>query len=137
MIRIFAIGTLKKGYPLHGYLEGAEFLGQGTSCRPFPLVIAGPWFAPMLINEPGVGRHIKGELYRVSPDELAALDAAESVGRPGNYRQLIEVDRIDDHQSCYAFAYFKAAGLAEPVHSAHLDEYQDDRFIPPHLRPKA
>ena len=55
------------------------------------MLIAGPRFAPMMLNEPGLGCHVIGELYDVDERALANLDQLESVGRPGNLRVLIEV----------------------------------------------
>lgn len=54
---VFAFGTLKKGFPFHekGGLSQAEFLGAHRTRACFPLVIAGPRFAPMMFNEPGTG----------------------------------------------------------------------------------
>src|SRR5690349_3164247 len=74
--RIFAIGTLKSGFPFHerGRLATARFLGAYRSIKPYPLVIAGRWYAPMIFDEPGVGRHVTGELYEVSAECLAHLD---------------------------------------------------------------
>jgi len=53
---VFVFGTLKKGFPLHERgLRDAMFLGSYSTRACFPLVIAGPRFAPMMFNEPGVG----------------------------------------------------------------------------------
>jgi gamma-glutamylaminecyclotransferase len=132
MLRVFAFGTLKKGFPLHeAGLGGAGYLGVYETVERFPLVVAGRWFAPMMLHQPGAGLHVKGELYEIAETLLPALDTMESVGKPGNLRLLVQVRSIADAQSCSAFAYLKAPELATPRHTGFLRDYQDRRFIPP------
>lgn len=135
--RIFAIGTLKAGFPLHELsgLARARFLGAYRSVKPHPLVIAGRWFAPMLFDEPGVGERVTGELYEVSNECLAHLDRLEFVGVPGNFRRYIEVEPMNGGAATTAFAFMKARELADPLHSEYLENYEDRRFIPPEARP--
>lgn len=135
MPKIFAIGTLKRGFPFHERgLAGAAFLGRFRSVKPYPLVIAGPWFAPMLLDEPGIGLRVEGELYETDEPGLARLDELESVGKPGNFRSEIAVEAIDGDARHAAFAFMKARMLAAPMHTDYLESYQDRRFIPPERR---
>jgi gamma-glutamylaminecyclotransferase len=134
VVKLFALGTLKRGFALNYALDGAQYLGQYRSIECFPLVIAGPWYAPMLLNQPGLGRRIIGELYELNPLILARIDPLESIGRPGNYRIRIRVAPIKSGVEREAFAYAKAPDLATPLHSGYLDAYQDRRFIPPWQR---
>ena len=138
MIRLFVFGTLKKSFALHGAcLDGATYLGACRTVKAYPMFIAGPWFAPMMLDEPGDGLRVSGELYEIDPPRLAAIDAVESVGKPGNFRISIEVEPLEGGRSCPAFAYAKSESLARPVHSAFLADYQDRRFIPPWKREPA
>jgi gamma-glutamylcyclotransferase (GGCT)/AIG2-like uncharacterized protein YtfP len=74
--RVFVYGTLKRGFPLHGEgLADAKFLGAYRPVAPYPMVIGGPRFAPMMLHQPGRGVRVSGELYQVSPDQIAKLDA--------------------------------------------------------------
>lgn len=98
------------------------------------MMIAGPWFAPMTLDEPGEGRRVRGELYEVDPDTLARLDRLEAVGRPGNFRKKIRVTPERFGPSCDVFAYFKARFLASPAHTGYLASYGDRRFVPPWRR---
>jgi len=135
MAKVFAVGTLKRGFPFHERgLRGASFLGRFRSTRAYPLVIAGPWFAPMILNEPGVGLPIEGELYQVDEAGLARLDQLESVGKPGNFRLEIEVEDIESRERQTAFAFMKERKLAAPMHSDYIADYQDRRFILPERR---
>ena len=137
MPRIFAFGTLKKGFPLHEEgLAGAKFLGAYRTVERFPLVIAGPWFAPMMLYQPGIGLNVRGELYEIEDARLQILDALESVGELGNLRVVLELSSLAGDDACSAFAYLKALELAALRHRGFLEDYQDRRFIPPSRRPR-
>ena len=136
MHRVLVYGTLKKGFPLHR--QGLGDTPKCLDCRTverFPMFIAGPWYAPMLMNEPGSGRQVRGELYEVDDAGLARLDGLESVGRPGNWRILTEVEALDGSGRWSAFVYVKSRVFAIPIHSDLLDVYDDDRFVPFDRRP--
>ncbi|CAN7547977.1 gamma-glutamylcyclotransferase family protein [Neorhizobium tomejilense] len=129
--KVFVFGTLKRGFPLHEQgLSGATFLGRYRTRKRYPLLIAGPWFAPMMLNEPGTGCQIVGELYEVDDKTIGDLDRLESVGELGNFRLSIEVEPAEGGFPRLALAYMKARELAHPIHSDHLQVYEDRRFIP-------
>jgi gamma-glutamylaminecyclotransferase len=132
---VFACGTLKKGFPLHEVgLGGSRCLGALRTVERYPLVVAGPWFAPMLLYEPGLGRQVIGELYQVDDHRLSLLDKLESIGKPGNDRFTIMVESTAQPVIRSAYAYFKSRDLAVPLHTGFLADYQDRRFIPPDQR---
>jgi gamma-glutamylaminecyclotransferase len=135
MHRIFAFGTLKRGFPLHekGLLH-ARYCGEHLTVQRFPMLVAGPWFAPMMIDQPGTGLRVKGELYEIDDAQLVVLDALESIGQPGNFRRLLEMESLAGGETCMACAYLKSAELAVPAHTGFLTDYQDRRFIPPERR---
>ncbi|MBB5577966.1 MULTISPECIES: gamma-glutamylcyclotransferase family protein [Rhizobium] len=135
VIRLFAFGTLKKGFALHERgLDRADYRGLFKTRKPYPMLIAGRWFAPMMFDEPGNGTAVKGELYEVHDRTLRNLDLLESIGKPGHFRGLIELEPVAGGNPCIAFAYFKSRSLAKPVHSGYLSMYNDRRFIPPEQR---
>lgn len=135
-VGVFVFGTLKRGFPLHARgLGGAVFVGRARTVRGYPLVIAGPWFAPMMLDEPGRGHRVEGELFEVDAAVLDRLDKLESVGRPGNLRIVIEVEPLPEGARRTAFAFAKARNLAVPLHSGYLDFYDDRRFVAPEDRP--
>jgi gamma-glutamylaminecyclotransferase len=133
MPRVFVYGTLKRGFPLHNEgLAGAIFLGAYRTVEPYPMLIAGPRYAPMMLDQPGRGLQVSGELYEVSRDRLEKLDALESVGVPGNERGRLLIERLDGGASLEVDAFFKGEELARPAHSRWLTTYAlDARFIPP------
>ncbi len=123
-------GTLKRGFPLHERgLAGARCLGRYRTVERFPMLVAGPRFAPMMLNEPGRGRQVTGELDDVDAARLAVLDALESIGVPGNFRRRIAVEPIAGGNATLAHVYMKAPPLAVPAHTGWLDDYQDRRFL--------
>jgi gamma-glutamylaminecyclotransferase len=128
MIRLFVLGTLKRGFPLHEHMEGATFLGRYRTVDRLPMLVAGPRFAPMLLDEPGLGYQVRGELYELDPERLAHIDALESVGRPGNFRKEIAVESVDGGRQDRAQVYIKSRDLAVPAHTGYLEDYQDRRF---------
>ncbi|KAL6516905.1 hypothetical protein OROHE_018193 [Orobanche hederae] len=90
---IFVYGTLKRGFYNHKLIEDligtrdATYLGRHTTAEAFPLV-CGPHGIPYLINLPGSGRRVRGELYSVSPGQgRARLDELEGLDR-GHYERL-------------------------------------------------
>lgn len=133
---LFVFGTLKRGFPLHDPgLRGAQFVGLYRTQERFPLAIAGPWFAPMMFDEPGNGHKVRGELYRVHPCQLVALDQMESIGKPGNLRLKIAVEPVAQGNPVQAFVYMKTRDVAGGVyHSGLLESYEDNRFIVPAAR---
>jgi 5-formyltetrahydrofolate cyclo-ligase len=134
---LFVFGTLKKGFPLHDKgLAEATFLGTARTLHPYPMFVAGPWFAPMMVAREGEGQKVVGELYEVDDVTLARLDRLESVGKPGNFRTRLPVEQARDGQTVEAHAYVKAEELATPRLTGYLQDYQDRRFVPPWDRGK-
>ncbi|KAG4206288.1 hypothetical protein ERO13_A03G000100v2 [Gossypium hirsutum] len=89
---IFTYGTLKQGHGNHHLIQDlilqqdAIFLGFHVTHQPHPLVI-GPHGIPYLINLPGHGHQVKGELYSVSTRGLVRLDELEGISI-GHYEGL-------------------------------------------------
>ncbi len=128
---VFAFGTLKRGFPLHVQgLGRARNLGAARTVLAYPMLIAGPWFAPMMFDEPGTGHRVLGELYEVDETTLAELDRMESVGQPGNFRVVVAVEGLPGLTRHDAFVFVKSRSLAILTHSEYLEDYQDRRFIP-------
>ncbi|XP_027443932.1 gamma-glutamylaminecyclotransferase isoform X1 [Zalophus californianus] len=90
MARVFVYGTLKRGQPNHKVLLDpangcAAFRGRGRTLEPYPLVIAGEHNIPRLLNLPGQGRLVLGEIYAVDERMLSFLDEFE--GCPDMYQR--------------------------------------------------
>lgn len=90
MARVFVYGTLKKGQPNYPYMINdahgiARFQGRGLTVEKYPLVIAGKYNIPFLLNTPGIGHHVAGEIYSVDDQMLQFLDEFE--GCPDMYQR--------------------------------------------------
>jgi len=132
--RVFVYGTLKRGFPNHPLLESATWLGRARTTESWPLVIAGRWFVPCLLEQPGKGHRVRGEVYAVDTPTLAALDELEGVGEPDGYdRKAIEVEVEPSGERLRVDVYFKREPLGA-VHSGWIEDYDDDRYVEPSVR---
>lgn len=82
LTKVFVYGTLKKGEPNHHWLTAekngvAKYVGGGTSLIKLPLVVATKYNIPFLLNVPGSGHRISGEVYEVDDQMLLNLDDLE------------------------------------------------------------
>ncbi|AAL62592.1 gamma-glutamylcyclotransferase family protein [Pyrobaculum aerophilum] len=68
---LFVYGTLKSGCGNHRYLKNAQFLGE-AEVEGYTLIGV---IIPYAVEAPGC--KVKGELYRVSQEELEAIDQLE------------------------------------------------------------
>lgn len=57
----------------------AEFLASALTTERYPLVIAGKYNIPFLLNIPGQGHRVQGEIYQVDDKMLKFLDDFEGV----------------------------------------------------------
>ncbi|XP_060186056.1 putative gamma-glutamylcyclotransferase At3g02910 [Lycium barbarum] len=114
---IFSYGTLKRGFPNHHLIEtlistgDVIFIGEYTTVSIFPLV-RGPYGIPYLINIPGSGHRVKGELYKVKPNGLGPLDDLEGI-EIGHYERLPVSVVGRDEVVVSAEAYFAHRSFGE------------------------
>ncbi|XP_023368856.1 gamma-glutamylaminecyclotransferase [Otolemur garnettii] len=142
MTLIFLYGTLKRGQPNHPVLlDGAHgsaaFRARARTLQPYPLVIAGEHNIPRMLNLPGAGRCVEGEIYAVDDAMLRFLDDFE--GCPNMYqRTLVAVqvlegtgedgpkDTLAPHTTVQCFVYSTAGHPPEWVHLPHHDSYDSE-----------
>jgi gamma-glutamylcyclotransferase (GGCT)/AIG2-like uncharacterized protein YtfP len=72
---LFVYGSLKRGHVHHEELKAARFMGQGC-VRGYRLVLYQDSY-PALVEGTGADLRVWGEVYRVSPQGIAQLDAFE------------------------------------------------------------
>lgn len=137
---VFVYGTLKRGFPNFdaGGMPEATYAGLFRTVAPFPLVTGGPWFTPYMIDEPGNGLRVSGELFAVSDALLARLDAFESVHLPDGYhRRAIRVEATADGASRTAWAYLRERSKIDGIHTDPMSEYPlDSAYVLPSDRPQ-
>lgn len=95
-IKVFVYGTLKRNQPNHYWFSKpncgyAQFASTGKTLTKFPLVVATRYNIPFLLNKPGCGNNITGEVFEVDARMLENLDDLE--GYPDIYdRQLYDIE---------------------------------------------
>lgn len=132
MHKVFVFGTLKRGFANHAeVLRDIACLGDYRTVERYPLVVAGRWFSPVMLPEPGIGHRVSGELYAVDDDKLAELDHVESTHLPDGYRRrAVAVECLATGAVETAQVYMKPRHLVTAIHSDHLADYQDRRYVP-------
>jgi len=132
LLRVFVYGTLKNGQPNHYWLQNmenglAKFLAHGKTKDQFPLVIGTRYNVPFLLNKPGTGQNIKGEIYDVDEKMLEKLDILEDY--PHLYdRQIQDIVTTDGVIQCwiYLLKNFPNQLFDKPF----LEEYQNSTEKP-------
>lgn len=107
---LFVYGTLKAGFPNADACRGRHRIGRFRTCEPMPLWLVGAARLPWLIDDPGAGHHVIGELIDLDHTLLAVLDEFEEVDQPHGYRRRVisvETYRADRHETTSAWAYLK------------------------------
>ena len=129
---VFVYGTLKRGFPNHDAgMAMADYVGRFRTFFAFPLVVGGPWFSPYLIDEPGTGLCVTGELFCVDDEGLAALDGLEGAQVADGYRRIeISVHEVDDAKTREAWTYVKTREDIDGIHGEPMEEYElDPRYV--------
>lgn len=144
---VFSYGTLKRGFPNHSLMLdiNASFIGDARTKFNYPLVLAGKWNVPFLIDKKNYPNsyEVKGELFEVDNLGIAILDKFEGVGN-GYYKRLkIEVQCKTEKGNtsimsawCY-FRYENTENLL--VDSSKFISFfgkkELEKYTPVHLRP--
>ena len=110
-IPVFVYGTLKTGFPNFGRNRGRRVEGLYRTTLAYPLYVVrltDEERAPWLVDQPGQGHCVTGEVFDIDAAELPALDAFEEVGLPLGYvRAPLEVERTDGDGVLTVQAYLK------------------------------
>ncbi|CAJ2655070.1 gamma-glutamylcyclotransferase [Trifolium pratense] len=100
---IFTYGTLKRNFSNHPLLQDliktndASFIGTYRTVQNYPLV-CGPYRVPFLLNIPGSGQPVYGELYSVSSFGLSRMDELEGTAKNHYERLPIKVVRAEEDE---------------------------------------
>eukprot|EP00929_Paragymnodinium_shiwhaense_P072905 TRINITY_DN37006_c0_g1_i1.p1 TRINITY_DN37006_c0_g1~~TRINITY_DN37006_c0_g1_i1.p1 ORF type:complete len:231 (+),score=37.88 TRINITY_DN37006_c0_g1_i1:53-694(+) len=104
---LFVYGTLKRLFTNHvrylGVAEarhGARFAARAESLEKYPLVVRPPSMlpatcGPVLMDKPGTGHRIAGEIFHVDNKCLEAMDILEGVKAGYYYKKTIKVQLLD------------------------------------------
>ena len=125
---VFVYGTLKKEFPNHRrYMKSARLIGKYQTLEKYPLVLFGDRYVPGMLNSPGEGHHVEGELYEMNDECLARIDFLEGTHEPDGYRrQLIAVNSVDhvEPDRVRAHVYLLDPRRITDRRSAHLRLYE-------------
>jgi gamma-glutamylaminecyclotransferase len=130
--RVFVYGTLKTGFPNFHINTGTRVPGRYVTVQRFPLYLIGPTQVPWLVNRPGDGERVVGEVFDVDAATLARMDVLEQVDEPLWYaREPLSVRPLDDSTSppMQVQVYFGSAErlLTASIHAGPLAEYTPDQ----------
>lgn len=125
---VFVYGTLKQGFRNAHVNTGRRVPGVFVSVERLPLYVIGPAQLPWLVNRPGQGEYVIGEMYEVDEAALARMDALERITEADWYsRGQIAVRALGDAQAAVLVAqvYYGSAERAqrEATHFGPLPEY--------------
>lgn len=85
---VFVFGTLKEGFPNFHINSGVRIPGEFSTEQRLPLYLVGERNSPWLINSPGQGYQVTGQVFRVDDAALEQMDALERVNELDGYRRL-------------------------------------------------
>lgn len=84
---VFVFGTLKEGFPNFATNKGRRLPGEYLTQERFPLYLVGERMSPWMIGQPGQGLQVRGQVFAVSDNALAAMDLLERIHAPDGYRR--------------------------------------------------
>lgn len=125
---VFVYGTLKQGFRNFHVNRGTRVAGEFVTLQPYPLYVIGEFGLPWLVHEPGAGQHVRGQIFKVDAQTLAAIDMLERINDAGWYtRRSLSVQRADSGEVLHAQAYFGSAERVrtDAVHDGPLAEYTE------------
>jgi gamma-glutamylaminecyclotransferase len=86
--RVFVYGTLKEGFPNFGKNIGTRIPGMFVTRDRYPLYLVGERHSPWMVNTPGEGKRVVGEVFKVTPEILDRLDILQRVSAPDGYDRV-------------------------------------------------
>jgi gamma-glutamylaminecyclotransferase len=128
MYSVFVYGTLKEGFANFGINAGQRVPGVFQTVQQYPLFIIGQYFLPWLVNQPGSGEHVLGQVFKINEQVLKDMDVLEQIDEAGWYsRGGIQVQQVGAPVlgSLQAFVYFGATERVshEYMHAGPLTEF--------------
>ena len=125
---VFVYGTLKQSFPNFAKNAGSRLPGLFITVERYPLYVVGERFSPWLINRPGKGERVTGQIFEVDAPALAAMDTLERITEADGYRRiLLALEPVPAHKGnrLQAFTYLKQAEhfAPSPDNIGPLGEY--------------
>ncbi|HWA38978.1 MAG TPA: gamma-glutamylcyclotransferase family protein [Burkholderiales bacterium] len=86
--RVFVYGTLKEGFPNTGANAGARIPGAFVTKSRYPLYLVGQRHSPWMVNTPGEGSQVVGQVFEMEPEALERIDILQRVSVPDGYERI-------------------------------------------------
>uniref|UniRef100_A0A1I8Q755 Gamma-glutamylcyclotransferase family protein n=1 Tax=Stomoxys calcitrans TaxID=35570 RepID=A0A1I8Q755_STOCA len=133
LFKVFVYGTLKRGEPNHHWLTRQEngfarFVAQGTTDEKYPLVVGTRYNIPFLLDKPGTGHNIHGEIYEVDEKMFANLDVLEDY--PKYYDREIQKITTMSKESVTCWLYLIRSFPAKLLEKPYLTAYHNSEKHP-------
>uniref|UniRef100_A0A1I8NIG1 Gamma-glutamylcyclotransferase family protein n=1 Tax=Musca domestica TaxID=7370 RepID=A0A1I8NIG1_MUSDO len=134
LFKVFVYGTLKRGEPNHHWLTKAEngyarFIAAGQTDEKFPLVVGTRYNIPFLLDHPGVGHNIQGEIYEVDKSMFANLDILEDY--PNYYdREIQKITTTESRETVPCWIYLIRKFPEKLLEKEHLTSYHNTSAKP-------
>ena len=109
---VFVFGTLKEGFPNFAINKGRRLPGVFLTRDRYPFYLVGERHSPWLVDQPGEGERVVGQVFEVDEVALAAMDALERIHEPDGYRRVkipVAPNQCDPSASFDVFVYMKQA----------------------------
>lgn len=128
---VFVFGTLKEGFPNFTTNTGQRVLGRFVTEERYPFYLVGERHSPWLMNAPGQGEQVVGQVFAVDAATLERMDILERIHQPDGYQRVCisVVPQSDDTtQHMAVYAYLKPPGSlnAADIKIGPLAEYTLD-----------
>jgi gamma-glutamylaminecyclotransferase len=108
MHHVFVFGTLKEGFPNFSTNTGKRLPGDFITCQAYPFYLVGERHSPWMLNKPGEGQRVTGQVFEVDDQALIAMDKLERVMEPDGYRRkIIDVESSLSGKRSSVFVYLK------------------------------
>ncbi len=122
MHHVFIYGTLKRNYQNYHMISAhVTYVGRFRTQQDFPMVVGGRWFSPYLINEPGQGHQVIGEVFKVNDEGLHLLDELEGTHIADGYQRIsTTADDTESSTLLHAWRYARVRGASERSHSDRM-----------------
>ena len=131
MHHVFVFGTLKEGFPNSAVNTGVRIPGRFVTENRYPFYLVGERHSPWVLDSPGQGHHVEGQVFEVTDAGLEQMDALERVGAPDGYERVrVRVQEVHapSADTVEAFIYLKdpAFLFPEEVRVGPLGNYTDE-----------
>jgi gamma-glutamylaminecyclotransferase len=110
-------------------MQSARNLGKYQTIEKYPLVLYGERYVPCMLNCPGDGHQVEGELYEVDDEGLNRIDALERIQESDGYRRSVirvKSNERSNQEIKKAFAYLMPPEQVTDRRSRYLKTYGMD-----------